>query len=40
MNKITFALITLNEEKNLGDVAKSFIEISKSIILVDSFSTI
>ena len=39
MNKITFALITLNEEKNLERCIKSFIEISKSIVLVDSFST-
>lgn len=39
MNKITFALITLNEEKNLERCIKSFIDISNSIILLDSFST-
>ena len=39
MNKITFALIALNEGKNLERCIKSFIDISNSIILLDSYST-
>ena len=36
---ITFALITLNEEKNLERCIKSFIDISNSIVLLDSYSS-
>ena len=39
MSNITFALITLNEGRNLERCIKSFIDISSSIVILDSYST-
>jgi glycosyltransferase involved in cell wall biosynthesis len=39
MNRISFCVITLNEEKNLGRALKSAQEVADEIIVVDSGST-
>jgi glycosyltransferase involved in cell wall biosynthesis len=39
MNKITAVIITLNEERHIGDCLDSLIGVAEEILVVDSFST-